>query len=323
MKRLLDEEEIIRILWRRLSKDGKDPFDDDVVWSKNSTAKMVVSKTDMLVSSTDVPTGMNAMQIARKSVVSCVSDFAAKGLKPSFCLVSLGLPRKLSSSRFVSQLTSGFASAQREYNVKILGGDVNETLHDAVIDCIGFGFTNRIVRRRDARVGDLIGVSGAFGHQAAGLLMLQRRAKSGDKSFERKAVKSVLNPVARLRLGVRISQYLSSSTDSSDGLAISLYHLAEASNVSFQIDYLPKPESLERFARDNELAVNDLIFFGGEEYELVFTFPARYKNRLSKEGIITIGRVVEKEPVSNSEVCYRLKRIPRKGWMHLRKSSSG
>ena len=126
-----------------------------------------------------------------------------------------------------------------------------------------------------------------------------------------------MSPCARIDIGTKISRYLSSSTDSSDGLAISLYHLAESSGVSFELDYLPADEDLNRFAKDNALNVNDLILFGGEEYELVFTFPPKYKSKLSKEGVIIIGRVIKTRQGSKPQVYYRLKRVPTKGRLHL------
>ncbi len=319
---MLDEEAIIETLWTKLARKGKDPFDDDVMWARNSSGGLVVSKIDMLVTSTDVPKGMSSKQIAKKAVVSCISDFAAKGLKPSFCLVSIGLPERLANAEFISGLASGFAAAQNEYDVKILGGDVNETKFDGVIDCAGVGFADRLVLRRGARKGDLIGVSGRFGHQAAGLLILKGAAKSETKSFRRKAVGSVFNPKARLDYGIKVSRYVSSSIDSSDGLALSLHHLAEASNVGFELDYLPTDHQLERFAEINGIDVDDLILFGGEEYELVFTFPPKYRSLLSKEGMITIGKVVETKPRSKPRVLYRLKPVPKKGWIHFKRSNS-
>ena len=57
--------------------------------------KGIVIKSDMLVASTDVPPGMEAWQIARKSVVSCISDLAAKGVRPYGAVISLGIPNRL------------------------------------------------------------------------------------------------------------------------------------------------------------------------------------------------------------------------------------
>src|SRR5438046_10680702 len=90
----LTEREIIGTFKRRFASGPKLPlgFDDDVAAFPMSQGRLVVLKTDMLVGSTDVPPGMTLIQAARKSVVSTVSDFAAKGVQPRGLLVSLGLP---------------------------------------------------------------------------------------------------------------------------------------------------------------------------------------------------------------------------------------
>jgi len=80
----LDEKEIIRIFADKL---GIADLDDVVLIGRD-----IVFKADMLVASTDVPPGMDAWQIARKSIVSCVSDLAAKGVKPHAAMISLGMP---------------------------------------------------------------------------------------------------------------------------------------------------------------------------------------------------------------------------------------
>ena len=66
----LDEKGIIRIFANRF---GLKRLDDVALLEKG-----IVFKSDMLVASTDVPIGMKAWQIARKSVVSCVSDLAER-----------------------------------------------------------------------------------------------------------------------------------------------------------------------------------------------------------------------------------------------------
>ena len=58
--------------------------------------KYLITKVDTLVESTDVPPGMKLEDVARKSVVSCVSDFAAKGVKPIFGIISLIIPKRFS-----------------------------------------------------------------------------------------------------------------------------------------------------------------------------------------------------------------------------------
>ena len=89
---VLGERKIIEIIQSRLTLMPKMPipFGDDVAAYDLGDGKLAVLKTDMLVDKTDVPSGMNLWQAARKTVVMNVSDFAAKGVKPIAMLVSLG-----------------------------------------------------------------------------------------------------------------------------------------------------------------------------------------------------------------------------------------
>lgn len=315
----LEEEDLVSLIWKRIRRpQGKDPFDDDVAWVSNKSAKYIVEKADMLVAATDCPKQMTPSQIASKSITSCVSDFAAKGAKPAYCIVSIGLPKKLATRQYVTGLGDGFAKAQKLYGVEIIAGDMNATAKDLVIDCSLFGFANRVVRRNGAKPGDLVGVTGPFGHQSAGLLLLLGKARSRDFEFRKLAMYSVLEPTARLEMGVRIAPYLSGSIDSSDGLALSLYHLAESSRVSIEIDNLPVSKGLESFAKVNTINASDLVLFGGEEYEIVCTFDPRHEALLRRRGITIVGTVAN----GRSLVLFDEKVIPRRGWLHFQKFSS-
>lgn len=313
----LDEEGIINLIWTKVRGPlGTDPYNDDVAWIPKRSSRYLVEKADMLVASTDCPNQMTPDQIALKSITSCVSDFAAKGVLPRYCMLSIGLPKNLAYKKFVRELGEGFARAQRKYRLNIIGGDTNATSKDLVIDCTLFGFSDKIVPRHGARPGDLVGVSGSFGHQNAGLLLLLGRARSGDRAFGKRAISSVLEPIARLETGMKIAPFLSSSIDSSDGLALSLYHLAESSDVSIKIDRLPISRGIVGFSKMNGAKVRDLVLFGGEEYEIVCTYSPSYESKLSSLGIMTVGAVVRKsgEPV----IYHQGKRVPRRGWLHLR-----
>jgi thiamine-monophosphate kinase len=90
----LAEREIIRILANQFRDQPGVPlgFDDDVSAIPLSSKTWIITKTDMLVGSTDIPPGMTVQEAARKAVVATISDFAAKGVKPRALMVSLGLP---------------------------------------------------------------------------------------------------------------------------------------------------------------------------------------------------------------------------------------
>ena len=91
----LSEKKIIDLFQSKLGNANFVP--EDVESFKIGKEKLVV-KVDTFVESTDLPPRMKLGDAARKSIVSCVSDFAAKGVKPIFGIVSLTIPRKLSRS---------------------------------------------------------------------------------------------------------------------------------------------------------------------------------------------------------------------------------
>jgi len=93
----LDELEIIKIFQNSFGSKSKFvPEDVETVQLGKTT---IVTKSDMLVESTDVPPGMKINEISRKSLVSCVSDFASKGVKPEYAIISLSIPRKFSNCK--------------------------------------------------------------------------------------------------------------------------------------------------------------------------------------------------------------------------------
>ena len=89
----LSEKKIIELFQSKLGNASFVP--EDVELFKIGKEQLVV-KVDTFVESTDLPPRMNLEDAARKSIVSCVSDFAAKGVRPIFGIVSLTIPKKLS-----------------------------------------------------------------------------------------------------------------------------------------------------------------------------------------------------------------------------------
>ena len=317
----LDESAIIKIFQRGLGNKGF--VSEDVEVFPAGKSKVVV-KVDTLVQSTDIPPKMGLADAARKSIVACISDFASKGIKPEFGIISVNLPKSVSRSK-INEITRGLRDASREFHVKILGGDTNEGLEFVFHACI-FGKTDKIVTRNGARVGDVVFVTGPFGYTAAGLKVLLYNVK-GDRSFVRRAVKSVIRPKPVLEFGLKCSKYFSSSMDSSDGLSTTLNEMSRQSNKKFTVDRIPAHEDLYDFAEKNKIDPVDLIFHGGEEYEFVFTVPKKFRAKVLqisshlKTPIIEIGHIAKGNGVyvKKNEKFFRLKDL---GWRHFRKDHS-
>lgn len=280
----------------------------------------MVLKVDMLVESTDVPHGMNYRQAARKAVAMCVSDFAAKGVRPDSFMVSVGLKRGTTQGR-INQIGRGLRDAEEEWGIRMVGGDTNEA-DQLVIDCAMIGFAKRIVERKGARSGDVLVVTGQFGYPPAGLKIIMGRAKA-DEQFKEKALNSVKRPTPDLEVGVAISPYLTSSMDSSDGLARCLHTLAEESGVGFDLDRMPAAEGLASFAKKNSFSLQDLVMAGGEEYLIVGTVrPGRLRAATEAANaaggrMIAIGKTTGEKGRVSLLVGKSRSRIGDEGWTHF------
>ena len=274
---------------------------------------------DMLVEHTDVPRGMGYRQAARKAVAMCVSDFAAKGVKPGSFLVSLGLRRGVTQEQ-VDALAEGFRDAEREWKVALVGGDTNEA-EELVIDCAMVGFATRVVPRDGSSPGDVLVVTGRFGYTRAGLEILTNSA-TAEAAFRKKATESVLVPTPDLRVGLALAPHLTAAMDSSDGLARSLHTLARASGVGFEITSLPVAGGVEEFASSNGLDPYTLALQGGEEYVIVGTMrrrqlaEARRVVRRAGGDLLAVGEATGSGKV---ELLTGRARRPVKdeGWTHL------
>lgn len=311
----LDEKKIIDIFQREFVNSRHSEDVEIFRLGKN----FGVIKTDTLVESTDIPSQMKPEQIAKKSMVAPLSDFASKGVKPKHCIISISLPRDYPRSKLV-RLARGFKEISKQFGVKILGGDTNEA-KEIVISVMLFGVAKKITPRNGAKTGDIIVTTGNFGRTAAGLGILLHKNRSKGK-FRKLAKDSVLSPMPRLEFGILAAKYMRSSMDSSDGLSTTLTEMANTSKKKFIITQIPKDKELDEFAKTNHLRVMDLVFNGGEEYEIVATIGPENIEKIKKIAkskkinLIQIGHVQNGHGVF-FESAKKQTRIKNKGWTHF------
>ena len=325
MAHRLSEREIIRVLTGIYGAGKRFPlgFDDDVSAIPINPRSWMILKSDMLVASTDMPPGMRLWQAARKAVVATVSDFAAKGVRPQALMVSLGLQASL-GRKGIDEIGAGLAKGSSEYGCSIIGGDTGES-RDLTIDCIGAAVANpsRLIRRKGARPGDIVAVTGSFGKSAAGLKLLLS-GKNAITPDEKKLVRTVLLPKARLEEGLKLAKSgaATSCIDSSDGLAWSLNEIATCSKVSIGVDKVPIAPEAERYGMRAGVSPVELALFGGEEYELVVTLKASEFKRARQlvPSLTPIGRVGRGPPLVGASVGGRLMKVEPRGWEHFKGS---
>ena len=312
----LDESEIIKIFQRKL---GNKNFVSEDVEIFKLTKSNIVAKTDTLVQSTDIPPKMKLGEAARKSVVACVSDFAAKGVKPEFGIISVNFPSGITRSK-IEEAASGFRKACREFGICILGGDTNSG-REIVFNVCLFGNADGIIPRRGSKNKDLIFATGPFGYTAAGLSILLHKKKA-KREFGKKAIQSVIHAKPRVSFGVRNRKYFSASMDSSDGLSTTLNEMAKQSKKKFVITNSPHKKDVEEFAKSQKLNLEKLVYHGGEEYEFVFTINAKHKATILRNAKLLRTPIIEIGHVTNGKGVVLQgdnKTIPLKdkGWKHF------
>ena len=317
----IGERELLEWIVKRLEEpDGAvlPPGDDAADFPFRG--RLVVS-CDMLAEKTDIPAGMSLRSVGYKAVTAATSDIAAKAGKPIAYLISLMLPPDMSEKEF-EELWMGFEEAVKIYDGEIIGGDLNSG-DQIIIDVICIGEASNPVSRLGARPGDVLAVTGNFGSQAAGLHALLSGIT--DDPLAERVIKKFTRPIARLKEAAALAKIgaITSSIDSSDGLAESLHILSEVNDVGFVIDDPPVNKDAVEYSKKFGVNLFDLVFYGGEEYELVVTIKPKMLEdaiisvREVGGSLIPIGRVTEERAIK-TKWFGREVTVERRGYEHFK-----
>jgi thiamine-monophosphate kinase len=255
--------------------------------------------------------------LGKKAVYVNASDVLAMGAEPLYFLVSLGIPRSVSSLT-VEALYRGMNRAAKEFGAVLLGGDTAASGSDLFIDVsmVGRLRTSGYLGRNKARKGDLIGVTVELGESAYGLNLLQARPDTPPNRFTRRYT-SPRPPLetwrALLEQGIPRAMM-----DISDGLLIDLERMMDSSGRAavIHMENLPIPAVLVRQGKES------LALSGGEDYQLLFTFDRAQQSAveaLKKEGfaLSVIGEVQAGRGVRLFERGNERK-VAMKGYEHFR-----
>ncbi len=221
----------------------------------------------------------SAADIGHKALARSLSDLAAMGSEPVFCLVSLAIPLAL-TSRWLKSFYGGFLALASKYRILLAGGDLarfDKVLIDVM--CCGRVPRGKALPRNGAKPGDSIYVTGELGASAHGLST--RRGPSWRRHRR---------PEPRIDAGISLRRLgASACMDLSDGLSLDLARLCRESQVSAEIgSALPLAAGVTL----------DEALHGGEDYELLFTAPARKKipARLGSLPVTRIGAITRGAP---------------------------
>jgi thiamine-monophosphate kinase len=220
--------------------------------------------------------------IGHNALARSLSDIAAMGGEPRFCLVSLAVPPER-GAKFIDAFYRGLMTLARRTKTVLAGGDLahsDKTYCDVMV--CGSVPSGQALRRSGARPGDLLYVSGGLGRPWG------RRIQP------------------RLAFGQSLRGQATSCMDLSDGLSLDLHRLCLASGVAAVVESVPIVRG----------ATLDRALHGGEDYELLFTLPPR---KSPPRGSTLIGRIV-KGPAGAVE--FQGRPLAPRGYDHFRSAYS-
>jgi thiamine-monophosphate kinase len=274
--------------------------DDAAVIRRRAGFDTVVT-ADLLVEDVDFRLGhgrTSPRDLGHKALAVSLSDVAAMGARPRFCLLSVGVPRGRWRGRFLEEFYEGVRALAEAHGVLIIGGDTSRTPERVVVDSIVLGEvrSGRAVMRSGARAGDQIFVTGSLGGAAAGLKTLESRsvpkskALRQSKAFQQSKTPGLvarqLRPTPRVEWGAMLGErrLATAMIDLSDGLSSDLAHVCRESRVGARVEAatLPLDPLLEPAGIATDEALS-LSLDGGEDFELLFTTSERDARRLPDE----------------------------------------
>ncbi|HEY5239206.1 MAG TPA: thiamine-phosphate kinase [Rhizomicrobium sp.] len=292
--------------------------DDAALIAPPAEHELVIT-TDALVEGVHFRGNDPPASIAKKALRVNLSDLAAKGADAAGYLLALSLPRSIDMN-WLRAFANGLREDQKAFGVSIYGGDTTSTPGPLTIAITAFGFvpTGAMIRRADAKPGDLVFVSGTIGDAGGGLDVLRNGSKDNDYLADR-----YREPQPRLKLGRALRGLANAAIDISDGLLADLEHIAETSKLRIEIEASRIPLSPQlRAWWGKDCAVRAAT--SGDDYEIAFTAPDNRQARIKEIGkrkaatpITGIGRVVKGQGVALLDGNGREIPVPRRGFTHF------
>jgi thiamine-monophosphate kinase len=267
---------------------------DDCAVIKWTKEKYLLFTTDTIIEGVDFRKQDDPYLIGRKALAISLSDIAACGGMPKYCLISLSIPGK-TKVNVCDRIYKGMKYLAGQYGVSIVGGDLSASKILAVnISLIGFVEKKRLVLRNGAKPGDMIFVTGGLG---------------GSISGKHLAFEPRLKEARLLVKGFKINSMI----DISDGLIQDLSHILEESKTGAVLyeDLIPVNKQASGL-RD--------AFYSGEDFELLFTLSLKEARKLTGKNscFIPIGQILSKKSgLTLLTKSGRLKNIQIRGFRHF------
>ena len=263
---------------------------DDCAFLKTNNDDLLIN-TDLMVENTHFNNKIiSPRDLGWKAVTTNYSDLTSSG-----CLKTIGINIGLVLSpntklSWVTELYEGISEALKKYGGVILGGDFSKG-ENTIISVTALGIQSKLKMRRHAcKPGEIIITTGCHGLSKLGFLLKSDLINDTkiklSKKLEKQCIDSFCRPEPKRKVVQQILYTKNDNlikeigcTDSSDGFYQAIFDLAQESKCKAIIDYqkIPKINLLPKSSQWDQY-----YFFGGEDYELLFSLPRKWAERLLK-----------------------------------------
>ncbi len=242
--------------------------------------------------------------IGRKLASVNLSDIAAMGATPTALFLSFCLP-KASATSIAQDLFSGVVEVATQWNCAIAGGDTNTWNGPLVVHATAIGTVKSgdPWQRSNAKVGDLVVVSGELGGSILG---------------------KHLNFEPRLKLAEQLRQKTTvrAACDISDGIATDLLNLCSASRCGADIDLdkVPISDAAKTLSASDGKPSIEHALGDGEDFELLFTVPPDQREIIEHSDwdvpLTVVGKIISRTGLWARTKSAKLLPLRTSGYQH-------
>ncbi len=299
----IGEKELINRLRKFMPKNQ---VTDDCALIKTRNDKLLINNDSMVENVHFNDITICPQDLGWKAVISNISDLLSSGsIKTIGITISLILPAK-TEWVWVEELYKGIDKALKEYGGIILGGDCSRG-NEKIISITALGIQGELELHRNAcKPGEIILTSGIHGLSKLGFMIRNNINFDKDASLNEKLINKSVKHFCQPQVNPNFLKNLLKTrpdneikrigcTDSSDGLFQAIQDLAISSNCKAIINYDKVPKDKDWPKGDKW---DEYYFFGGEDYELVFSLPEKWARDLYKldKNIKEIGLFANGQP---------------------------
>jgi len=262
----MTEDDFLETLFKRMPRPPGElviPPGDDCAGFRAADGSLLLIAVDQVIEGRHFLDGgasaSSPQQVGRKLLARNLSDIAAMGGTPLYCLSSVALGSRHDTA-WLDRFFDGMLELARRWDTHLIGGDLARSagMTVASLTIVGRAAESRVLRRSGAGDGDGFWATGVFG----------RSFQTGHHlDFE-----------PRLAEARWLSEqgYAGAMIDVSDGLLIDAGRLCRASGVSLCLDVQAVPR------RSTDTSMEEALS-DGEDYELLFSVPKEKEERLRRE----------------------------------------